>query len=116
MSDALTQPGQKKFNFCVMLPFSEEAYNDPNALATYNKVLNSVVAYLHINGIIAKRSGPYVFTLDSKSIFYINWLLFPKDLHKIEKENVEFYSVDEKENVEFYSVDEDDKDLTLIDE
>ena len=87
-----------------MLPFSEEAYNDPGALATYDKVLNSVVAYLHINCIIAKRSGPYVFTLDSMSIFYINWLLSPKNLHKIKEENVEFYSVDE-----------DDEDLTLID-
>jgi hypothetical protein len=104
-----------------MLPVSEKAYNDLDAFETYNKVLDSVVAYLHINGIIAKRSGPYVFTLDSKSIFYINWLLFPKDIHKIEEENVEFYSVDKEENVEFYSVDEDDKDdkddedLTLID-
>jgi hypothetical protein len=95
-----------------MLPFSEEAYNDPNALATYNKVLNSVVAYLHIYDIIAKRSGPYVFTLDSKSIFNINWLLNPEDLHKIEGKNVTFYSVEGK-NVTFYSV---DKDLTLIDE
>jgi hypothetical protein len=88
-----------------MLPFSEEAYNDPGALATYNKVLNSVVAYLRIYGIIAKRSGPYVFTLDSKSIFDINWLLIPEDLHKIKGKNVKFYSVDE-----------DDEDLTLIDE
>ena len=102
MSDALTQPDQKEFHFCVMLPVSEEAYNDPDA--TYDKVLNSVVAYLHINGIIAKRSGHYVFTLDSMSIFYINWLLSPKNLHKIEEEKVEFYSVDE-----------DDEDLTLID-
>jgi hypothetical protein len=94
-----------------MLPFSEEAYNDPNSLATYNKVLNSVVAYLHIYGIIAKRSGPYVFTLESKSILNINWLLIPEDLHKIDGENVTFYSVD-GENVTFYSVDED---LTLID-
>jgi hypothetical protein len=88
-----------------MLLFSEEAYNDPNTLATYNKVLNSVVAYLHIYGIIAKRSGPYVFTLDSKSIFNINWLLIPEDLHKIEGENVTFYSVNK-----------DNEDLTLIDE
>jgi hypothetical protein len=85
-----------------MLPFSEEAYNDPDELATYNKVLDSVVAYLRIYGIIAKRSGPYVFTLDSKSILDINWLLIPEDLHKIKGTNVKFYSVDE--------------DLTLIDE
>ena len=88
-----------------MLPFSEEAYNDPGAFATYNKVLNNVVAYLRIYGIIAKRSGPYVFTLDSKSIFDINWLLIPEDLRKIKGENIKFYSVDE-----------DDDDLTLIDE